>query len=217
MSYDRERRRPERERMVETQIEARGIRDPRVLSAMKNVPRELFVPEDQQERAFFDGPLSIGHGQTISQPYIVAYMTEKLEVFPGDRVLEIGTGCGYQTAVLAELAGHVYTVEIVKPLADIARRLLEQAGYDNISFLSSDGTMGWEEESPFDAIMVTAAPPRIPGELTRQLADGGRMIVPVGEFSQVLYKVTRRGDDFEKESLLGVRFVPMTGRIEFDS
>ncbi len=217
MIYDREKRRSERIKMVETQIEARGVRDPRVVSAMKNVPRELFVPDDQRERAFFDGPLCIGHGQTISQPYIVAYMTEKLGVRPGDRVLEIGTGCGYQTAVLAELAGHVYTVEIVRPLAEKARRRLEQAGYDNISFLASDGTLGWKEESPFDAIMVTAAPPRIPGGLIQQLEDGGRMIVPVGELSQILYKITRRGDDFEKKSLLGVRFVPMTGGIESDS
>jgi protein-L-isoaspartate(D-aspartate) O-methyltransferase len=217
MIFDGDKYRPQREEMVKRQIEARGIRDSRVLSAMRDVPRELFAGEDQLERAFFDGPLSIGHGQTISQPYIVAYMTEQLELSPQDRVLEIGTGCGYQTAVLAELASHVYTVEIIEPLAEMARKKLKEAGYGNISFRISNGTVGWKEEAPFDAVIVTAAPVRLPGELMRQLADGGRMIVPVGGFSQVLYKVTRRGDDYDREKLIGVRFVPMTGRIESDS
>lgn len=199
--------------MVKSQILARGIRDKRVISAMKKVPREDYVPKGQAENAFYDGPLSIGSGQTISQPYIVAFMTEKLDLKGSEKVLEIGTGSGYQTAVLAELAGRVYTVEIIEPLAILARKRLEDAGYGNISFRVGDGSIGWEDEAPFDAIIVTAAPCRMPENLMAQLTDGGRMVMPVGDFSQRLYRITRKGDDFEEEGLIGVRFVPMTGSI----
>ncbi|MBD3178285.1 MAG: protein-L-isoaspartate O-methyltransferase, partial [Candidatus Latescibacteria bacterium] len=154
--------------------------------------------------------------QTISQPYIVAYMTEQLSIGKDDRVLEIGTGCGYQTAVLAEIAGHVYTMEIIRELSERSENILGELDYDNVSFRVGDGSLGWPEEAPFDAIMVTAAPVRIPEELKKQLAEGGRMIIPAGTFSQRIYRITRSGGSFRTEELIGVRFVPMTGRIEGD-
>jgi len=206
--------RRKRELMVRDQIERRGVRDERVLEAMRAVPRERFVDKNDREFAFHDGPLSIGHGQTISQPYIVAYMTEMLAIGAGDRVLEIGTGSGYQTAVLAELAAEVYTIEIVETLSVRAQGLLRELAYSNIQFRAGDGSLGWSEAAPFDAIMVTAAPDRTPERLIEQLADGGRMIVPVGSYEQYLELVTRRGGAVERRELIGVRFVPMTGDIQ---
>ena len=199
--------------MVRDQIERRGVRDPRVLEAMRKVPRELFVETEDREFAFHDGPLSIGNGQTISQPYIVAYMTEMLAIGSADRVLEIGTGSGYQTAVLAELAAEVYTIEIVETLSVRAQGLLRELAYSNIQFRAGDGSLGWSEAAPFDAIMVTAAPDRTPERLIEQLAEGGRMIVPVGRVEQYLELVTRRGGAVERRSLIGVRFVPMIGDV----
>jgi protein-L-isoaspartate(D-aspartate) O-methyltransferase len=205
--------RRERERMVKDQIERRGVRDKRVLDAMRAVPRELFVDREDREYAFHDGPLSIGNGQTISQPYIVAYMTEMLAIRSADRVLEIGTGSGYQTAVLAELAIEVYTIEIVEELSVRAQGVLREMGYSNIHFRVGDGSLGWPEKTLFDAIMVTAAPDRTPDRLVEQLAEGGRMIVPVGRVEQYLELVTRRGKSVERRSLIGVRFVPMIGEV----
>ena len=199
--------------MVKSQIVSRGVRDARVLEAMRTVPRERFVRESERRLAFFDGPLSIGCGQTISQPYIVAYMTEMLELKEADRALEVGTGCGYQTAVIAEIAREVYTLEIVERLARTARETLDGLGYTNIFFRTGDGNEGWPEKSPYDAIMVTAAPERVPETLVSQLADGGRMVVPVGGYTQYLIRLTRRGETIERETLIGVRFVPMTGRV----
>ena len=203
-----------RELMVRDQIERRGLIDERVLKTMRAVPRELFVERNDREYAFYDGPLSIGHGQTISQPYIVAYMTEMLAIGSADRVLEIGTGSGYQTAVLAELAAEVYTIEIVEKLSSRAQELLRELGYSNVNFRAGDGSLGWSEAAPFDAIMVTAAPDRTPDRLVEQLAEGGRMIVPVGSYEQYLELVTRRGVVVERQPLIGVRFVPMTGRVQ---
>ena len=198
--------------MVMTQIISRGVHDERVLDAMRKVPRERFVREKDLDLAFYDGPLSIGSGQTISQPYIVAYMTEMLSISEKDRVLEVGTGCGYQTAVLAEVAAEVYSVEIVEELSERARSILQELGYDNIELKTGDGTEGWPEHAPFDAIMVTAAPARVPELLVEQLAGGGRMIVPVGVYEQYLKLVMKKEGEVEERNLIGVRFVPMTGR-----
>jgi len=203
-----------REEMVKSQIERRGVRDAQVLEAMRTVPREAFVERSDSEYAFYDGPLSIGYGQTISQPYIVAYMTEMLAIRSTDRVLEVGTGSGYQTAVLAELAAEVYTIEIVDALSLRAQELLRAQGYSNIRFRAGDGSLGWPEEAPFDAIMVTAAPDKAPERVIAQLADGGRMIAPVGSHEQYLELITRTHGTVERRSLIGVRFVPMTGRIQ---
>ena len=200
--------------MVMTQIISRGVRDEGVLDAMRKVPRERFVRERDLDLAFYDGPLSIGSGQTISQPYIVAYMTEMLSLTEKDRVLEIGTGSGYQTAVLAEVAAEVYSVEIVEELSERARGILEELGYSNIQFKTGDGSEGWQEHAPFDTIMVTAAPAHLPERLIEQLADGGRMIVPIGVYEQYLRLITKRGGEVEQKDLIGVRFVPMTGRVQ---
>jgi len=204
--------RKNREKMVADQIEARGVVDERVLEALRKVPREAFVREEDMAMAFYDGPLSIGYGQTISQPYIVAYMTEALGIEPEDRVLEIGTGSGYQTAVLAELASEVFTIEIVEPLALRAKDILTRLGYKNIHFRIGDGSGGWPEEAPFDAIMITAAPPSVPDTLVDQLADGGRMIVPVGRYEQYLELIEKKDQEVHRRRLIGVRFVPMTGK-----
>jgi protein-L-isoaspartate(D-aspartate) O-methyltransferase len=203
--------RRQREEMVRTQIASRDIRDKRVLEAMRSVPRELMVRPEDRRFAFHDGPLSIGHGQTISQPYIVAYMTEELSLKPADRVLEIGTGCGYQTAVLAELAAEVFTVEVVPQLAEQARERLAGLGYSNIEYLIGDGTRGWPAHAPYDAIIVTAAPEAVPGALKEQLAEGGRLVLPVGGALQYLVRIVRRRDRFDEERLIAVRFVPLTG------
>jgi len=202
-----------RERMVSTQIAARDVRDARTLAALRKVPRHLFVPTPLVGQAYDDHPLPIGGGQTISQPYIVAFMTEALGLEGGEKVLEIGTGSGYQAAVLAEIAARVFTIEIVAPLAEQARQRLADLGYTNVSVRSGDGYAGWPEEAPFDAIMITAAAPRIPEPLKEQLRDGGRMILPVGEDYQELVVVRRNGARFDQERVLPVRFVPMTGDV----
>jgi len=196
-------------KMVETQIISRGITDERVIAAMKKVPRHLFVPAEMVDYAYNDEPVPIGEGQTISQPYIVAYMTEALHLQPEDKVLEIGTGSGYQTAILAELVKEVYTVEIIASLSLRAQEVLGKLGYRNIYFKIGDGTFGWEENSPYEAIMVTAAPARIPEQLEKQLKPGGRLIIPVGSAFQDLYLVTRERDGFKRKKLLPVRFVPL--------
>ncbi len=200
-----------RQRMVERQIEARGVSDPRVLAALRKVPRHRFVPPAAQSLAYADTPLPIGHGQTISQPYIVAFMSEALELKGGERVLEIGTGSGYQAAVLAELAKDVYTIEIVEPLAREARTRLQELGFSNIQLRSGDGYRGWPQAAPFDAIMVTAAPDHVPPALVEQLAQGGRLVLPVGTSFQELVRIRRTKNGTRRESLLPVRFVPMTG------
>ena len=198
-----------RQMMVDEQIAARGVTDPRVLDAMRKIERHLFVPKALESVAYADEPLPIGNGQTISQPYIVAYMTEALRIKPQDRVLEIGTGSGYQTAVLAELAKSVCTIEVIQELADAARDRLVSLGYKNIEAASGDGYGGWPEKAPFDAIMITAAPPEVPADVAGQLSVGGRMIVPVGSFFQELQLITRTASGFETSHLLPVRFVPM--------
>jgi protein-L-isoaspartate(D-aspartate) O-methyltransferase len=200
-----------RRRMVRDQIERRGVRDARVLAAMAEVPRHLFVPESLRGRAYEDGPLPIGGGQTISQPYIVAFMTEAARLRPGDRVLEVGTGSGYQAAVLASIAAHVYTIEIRSELAEEARARLAALGYRNVTVRAGDGHAGWAEEAPFDAVMVTAAPEAVPPALVAQLATGGRLVIPIGSEDQQLVRLTRTPDGVERETLLPVRFVPMTG------
>jgi protein-L-isoaspartate(D-aspartate) O-methyltransferase len=195
--------------MVETQIAARGVSDPRVLAAMSKVPRHRFVPENLRKHAYDDEPLPSGHGQTSSQPYIVAYMTEALALTGTERVLEVGTGTGYQTAVLAEVAKEVLTVEIVAPLSEAAGKVLGELGYANIRFRVGNGANGWPEEAPFDAIMVTAAPAAVPHALKSQLGEGGRMVIPVGTDFQDLVLVRRSGGRFAESRLLGVRFVPL--------
>jgi protein-L-isoaspartate(D-aspartate) O-methyltransferase len=199
----------ERSRMVQTQLRANGIADPRVLAAMEKVPRHRFVPEARREEAYGDHPLPIGHDQTISQPYIVAFMTEAARIRPGHKVLEIGTGSGYQAAVLAEVAGSVYSIEIVPELADGARRVLSELGYDNVQVRTGDGYIGWPEEAPFDAILVTAAPDHIPQALVDQLRIGARMIIPVGRGEQEMIIVTRTRTGIERQSVFPVRFVPL--------
>jgi len=203
-----------RNRMVQTQIEARGVKDPQVLESMRTVPRHLFVPDVYRDAAYNDSPLPIGQGQTISQPYIVALMTELLEVSEGGRVLEIGTGSGYQAAVLAEMGVEVFSIEIKTKLCEKAADTLEGLGYSNAHVRCGDGYGGWPEEEPFDGIIVTAAPDRIPDPLLEQLKDSARMVIPVGEFYQELKVITRSGDGFEERSVIPVRFVPMTGEIE---
>ncbi len=204
----------ERRQMVERQIITRGVEDTLVLNAMRKVERHLYVPDPYRPYAYNDEPLPIGHDQTISQPYIVAYMTEALGLEGGEKVLEIGTGSGYQAAVLAEIAREVYTIEIVEPLAKQAIAVLQTEGYGNVFCRYGDGYQGWPEEAPFDAIMVTAAPPRIPEPLIEQLNEGGRMIVPVGTYFQELVLLTKEKGEISKKQLIPVRFVPMTGEIQ---
>ena len=203
-----------RQRMVEQQLAPRGIDDARVLEAMRNVPRHRFVPDAVAPDAYSDGPLSIGYGQTISQPYIVALMTELARPAPGDRVLEVGTGSGYQAAVLAGLVGHVYSIEIVVPLAQHAVGLLAELGYANVTVKAGDGYAGWPEHAPFDAIVVTAAPERIPAPLLDQLRPGGRLVIPVGPVhaTQQLRVVEKDAQGRLRERhITPVRFVPLTG------
>jgi protein-L-isoaspartate(D-aspartate) O-methyltransferase len=204
-----------RARMVETQIAARGVRDARVLAAMREVPRHLFVGEAQRAQAYEDRPLPIAGDQTISQPYIVALMSELLDLQANERVLEIGTGSGYQSAVLSRLAREVYSIEIVPELARAAEDRLKKLGYANVTVREGDGYRGWPEHAPFDGIIVTAAPPRIPEPLLDQLAPGGRMVIPVGDFFQEL-KVFRKDKNGKvtENDILPVRFVPMTGEVE---
>ncbi len=200
-----------REKMVETQIKARGVKDPRVLSALLKVERHRFVPQEYLGSAYSDQPLPIGEGQTISQPYIVALMTELLELKGNEKVLEIGTGSGYQSAVLAELAKEVYTIEIVEPLASRARNRLLELGYQNIKVKAGDGYLGWPEAEPFDAIIITCAPDHIPEPLVEQLKEGGRMVLPVGAYAQELKKIVKRSGKIETTDIIPVVFVPMTG------
>jgi len=203
-----------REAMVRDQIEARGVSDPKVLAAMRKVPRHELVPVSVRAAAYADHPLPIGHDQTISQPYIVAFMTEALALRGDERVLEIGTGSGYQAAVLAEIAKEVYTIEIVPALARRAKGDLARLGYARVVVREGDGYRGWPEHAPFDAIIVTAAPPKIPQPLLDQLKPGGRLVVPVGTSTQELTRITKAADGFRQEQLLPVRFVPMTGEAQ---
>jgi protein-L-isoaspartate(D-aspartate) O-methyltransferase len=199
----------EKERMVAVQIEARGVKDKKILEAMRNVDRHKFVPENMKSYAYQDEPLPIGQGQTISQPYIVAYMTEALQLEGDERVLEVGTGSGYQAAILAEIVKEVFTIEIIKELSKQAQKVLEKLGYKNIHFKIGDGTLGWKEYAPYDAIMVTAAPAKVPKALQEQLEIRGRLVIPVGSTFQELVLVTREKKKFKKKKLLPVRFVPL--------
>ncbi len=209
-----------RESMVRTQIEIRGVRDPRVLAAMMAVPRHRFVPREAWDLAYADTPLPIGEDQTISQPYIVALMTELLELEPADRVLEIGTGSGYQAAVLAEMGAQVFSIEIVEELGRRAEEVLDSLGYDQVEVRLGDGYQGWPEEAPFDAVIVTAAPDHVPKPLLEQLAPGGRLVIPVGRGVQKLVIYTRRledgylGPSYDRREVIAVRFVPMTGKAQ---
>lgn len=203
-----------REQMVRRQIEARGVRDQRVIDAMRKIPRHLFVPPQMQPYAYADSPLPIGYEQTISQPYIVGFMTEALELKPEDRVLEVGTGSGYQAAVLSLLVSEVYSIEIVAPLAHQAAERLQNLGYGNVKVRAGDGYQGWPEAAPFEAIIVTAAPDHVPKPLLDQLAPGGRLVLPVGEQLQTLTRIRRTPKGLKSEELLPVRFVPMTGEAE---
>src|SRR4030043_2424727 len=200
-----------REKMVETQIKGRGVKDPRVLSALLKVEPHRFVSKKYLNSAYSDQPLPIGEGQTISQPYIVALMTELLELKGGEKVLEIGTGSGYQAAILAELVKEVYTIEIIDSLASVAKSRLLQLGYQNIKVKAGDGYLGWPEAAPFDAIIVTAAPDHIPKPLIEQLKEGGRMVLPVGRYTQELKKIIKRSGKVETTDVIPVVFVPMTG------
>ncbi len=204
-----------RNRMVSEQLKpkGRGISHPRILAAMAKTPRHEFVPPAYRAEAYEDHPLPIGHGQTISQPFIVAFMTEQLNPQPTDRVLEIGTGSGYQAAVLSELAAMVYTIEIIEPLARQAEGTLNRLGYKNVKVKAGDGHQGWPEYAPFDAIIVTCAPDKIPQPLIDQLKDGGKLIIPVGEIQdQSLYLLEKHGHQVTRRAVLPVRFVPMTGK-----
>lgn len=203
----------ERSRMVDRQLKARGIRSETVLEAMSTVPRESFIPSGRSADAYRDQALPISHGQTISQPYMVAVMTEALELQPRDRVLEIGTGSGYQTAILATLAESVWSVERIPGLLKEAAKVLDELGFTNVHLKSGDGTLGWPEAGPFDAIMVTAGSPGIPSTLKSQLSpEGGRLVIPVGDrFLQDLVRITRRGAEYREEKMLACRFVPLLG------
>ncbi|MBW1721979.1 MAG: protein-L-isoaspartate(D-aspartate) O-methyltransferase [Deltaproteobacteria bacterium] len=201
-----------RERMVKNQLIPRGITDENVLRAMGKIHRHLFVEEALVGEAYNDHPLPIGHKQTISQPYIVALMTQALELTGKERTLELGTGSGYQTAVLAELSRTVYTIERIRPLLERAKEILDRLGYTNILYRACDGTLGWKEFSPYDAIIVTAGAPKIPDPLLEQLAEGGRLVIPIGnKFGQDLIKVVRTKNRFERENLGGCRFVDLIG------
>ncbi len=200
--------------MTQRQIVARGVKDSLVISAMSTVPRHLFVPASEERFAYEDEPRAIGYGQTISQPYIVAFMTEQLQVKPDDRVLEIGTGSGYQAAVLGQIVDSVFTIEIIPELAERAEKTINKLNYDNVVVRAGDGYRGWPEKAPFDAIIVTAAPTKIPPPLLEQLKVGGRMVLPVGEYVQELVLVSKSKSGINMESVLPVRFVPMTGEVE---
>ncbi|TDI12008.1 MAG: protein-L-isoaspartate(D-aspartate) O-methyltransferase [Acidobacteria bacterium] len=200
--------------MVERDLTARGVEDPQVLEAMRQVPRHLFVPEALRPHAYEDRPLPIGLGQTISQPYIVALMTALADVGPGDRVLEIGTGSGYQAAVLSVLAHRVYSIEILEELSLRAQKVLHETGRDNIEFRVGDGYRGWPEAAPFDAIVVTAAPPHVPQPLVEQLAQGGRLVIPVGTAYQELLVLEKTAGGLVRRRSIPVRFVPMTGEAQ---
>ncbi len=200
-----------RQAMIDNQIKKRGVSDQRLLDALNKVERHLFVPEEYRSMAYADHPLPIGEDQTISQPYIVALMTELLQLDGDEKVLEIGTGSGYQAAVLSILAAEVFSIEIVEPLAERSQKLLDSLGFDNVTIKCGDGYAGWTEHAPFDRIIVTCAPPEIPKPLIQQLADSGRMVVPVGELWQELVLIEKFGNEIRKTNIIPVRFVPMTG------
>jgi protein-L-isoaspartate(D-aspartate) O-methyltransferase len=203
----------ERRLMVENQLRRRGISNRRVLEAFETIPRHLFVPEEHRHLAYEDSPLPIGFNQTISQPFIVAYMTQLLELTGTERVLEVGTGSGYQAAILSALTAEVHTIELIPALAERARKTLEQIGVTNVSIHIGDGSLGWEQAAPYDAILVAAAGPRVPKPLLDQLAEGGRMVLPVGQRgAQVLELWRREGQNFSHETLLPVAFVPLRGK-----
>ncbi len=202
--------------MVENQIISRGIRDSRVIQAMLKVPRHLFVPEEYRDAAYNDNPIPIGKGQTISQPYIVALMSELLRPLPGMKILEVGTGSGYQTAVLAETGCELYTIEILEGIAKRARSLLDGLGYTNVRYKIGDAFKGWEEHAPFDAIIVTAAPGRLPQKLVEQLKPHGRIVIPVGDESQDLFLIEKTDGGITTRKITSVRFVPMTGQPDRD-
>ncbi|MFP4018686.1 MAG: protein-L-isoaspartate(D-aspartate) O-methyltransferase [Bacteroidales bacterium] len=203
--YDRE-----KQQMVKQQIVDRGIKDPKVIAAMKDVDRHVYVPKNYRDMAYSDRPLPIGDGQTISQPYIVALMTESLELEEGDKVLEIGTGSGYQAAVLSHITSEIYSIEIIEELAEEAKENLQKQGYDSIKLKIGDGYKGWGEYAPFDAIIVTCAPSDIPEPLKEQLAEGGRMVIPIGDkFIQELVLLKKKNGELEKQEISSVRFVPM--------
>jgi protein-L-isoaspartate(D-aspartate) O-methyltransferase len=205
----------QRQQMVQRQLMSRGINDARVLAAMAKVPREEFVAPESRVASYEDGPLPIGYGQTISQPYVVAFMTEQLRPKPSDRVLEVGTGSGYQAAVLAELVSEVYSIEIVEPLAKNAAATLQRLGYRNVHVKFGDGYKGWPEQGPFDAIIVTCAPDKVPQQLVDQLKDDGRMVIPVGDrFAQQLYLLEKKDGQLKQSATLPVRFVPMTSEAQ---
>jgi protein-L-isoaspartate(D-aspartate) O-methyltransferase len=205
---------PAAQRMVRLQIENRDVRDPRVLDAMKRVPRHLFVPPGSRATAYEDHPVSIGHRQTISQPYMVAFMTEALELNGNEKVLEVGTGSGYQTAILAELSREVYSVERIPELAAAARQALMTLGYQNVCLRTGDGSEGWPEQAPFDRVLVAAAAPAVPDALRAQLADNGVMVIPVGDWrrTQEIVVARRTGAAIRIERSIGCRFVPLIGR-----
>ena len=201
----------ERERMVLQQVVRRGVRDPRVLAAMRKVERHRFINESQRPAAYGDHPLPVGEGQTISQPYIVALMTEALRLEGGETVLEVGTGSGYQTAILAELVEEVYSIEFLPNLADQAGAIMEELGYRNVHIRVGDGNHGWAEHAPYEGILVTASPPRVPPRLLEQLVEGGRLVIPVGITSQELEVHTKEADGVRVERVATVRFVPLVG------
>jgi protein-L-isoaspartate(D-aspartate) O-methyltransferase len=205
----------ERRRMVQEQLMPRGVYDKRVLAAMSKIPREEFVPQASRAASYTDQPLPIGYDQTISQPYIVAFMTEQLHSSSSDRVLEIGTGSGYQAAILGELVAEVYSIEIIEPLAKTAEATLQRLGYKNVRVKVGDGYKGWPEHAPFDAITVTCAPDHVPQPLIDQLKEGGRMIIPVGGFGdQELYLLEKKNGRLQRRAVLPVRFVPMAGEAQ---
>ena len=205
----------QRQLMVQQQLMTRGINDERVLAAMAKVPREEFVAPESRVASYEDGPLPIGYGQTISQPYVVAFMTEQLRPKPSDRVLEVGTGSGYQAAILAELVSKVYSIEIVEPLAKSAEATLQRLGYKNVHLKIGDGYKGWPGAGPFDAIIVTCAPDKVPQQLVDQLKDDGRMVIPVGDrFAQQLYLLEKKNGQLKQSATLPVRFVPMTSEAQ---
>ena len=206
----------QREQMVETQLESRDIQSERVLEAMKKVPRHLFMPASVRQYAYVDSPVPIGKGQTISQPYIVGLMTQTVDPKPGDRALEVGTGSGYQAAVLGELVQEVFSIEIIPDLAERAEKVLSELGYDNVEVRQGDGYQGWPAKAPFDIILITAAPEEIPQPLIDQLAEGGRLVVPVGPQGEIqtLTLVTREKGEVKKTYITDVRFVPMTGEVQ---
>ena len=204
-----------KDKMIESQLKGRDITDEDVLDAMKEVERKLFIPEDKKDKAYEDNPLPIGKSQTISQPYIVAYMAQELNLNQDDTVLEIGTGCGYNAAVLSRLVKKVYSIEIIEGLSNLAMENIEKTDYENIETKHGDGYDGWPEKGPYDAIQLTAAPTKIPEKLKKQLKIGGKLLAPVGTTSQKLVRIERLGEDeYKEETLLMVRFVPMTGQAE---